>query len=278
MKNNKRIATLCRNLGIGLAAGALSLTASADALQDTKESGVLEVGTEMQFAPFDFLENGQQAGLNKDIFAEVGKELGVEVHFQDLPWPSVLPGLEAGNFDVVAGPIIVTKARKERYHFLTPIAESTVALLKRAGDDSIEKPEDIAGKSAGAGQGSAQLAALQDFVGTLSEPVDIKEFVDNNQAYAALAAGRIDAVANSLPNIGYVASQRSNVFEVVQPPFGEPSYFAYLGRDDEDSRPLLDAIDKILLEMKQDGRLAELQKKWLGQAMETPTGDFEPST
>ncbi|WP_110650086.1 transporter substrate-binding domain-containing protein [Salinicola peritrichatus] len=273
MNNKNRVLALC----LGLAASAASLTSSADALDDVRQSGVLEVATEMQFAPFDFHENGEQAGLNKAIFAEVGKELGVEIEFIDLPWPSVLPGLEAGNFDIVAGPIIVTQARKARYHFLTPIAESTVALLKRAGDDSIESPEDIAGKTAGGGQSSAQLAALKAYAETLDEPVEIKEFVDNNQAYAALASGRIDAVANSLPNIGYVASQRSNVFKVVQPPFGEPSYFAYLGRDDEESRPLLDVIDEVLLKMKDDGRLAELQKQWLGQAMDTPRGDFEPN-
>ena len=36
-------------------------------------------------------------------------------------------------------------------------------------------------------------------------------------------------------------------------------------------------FDEALLKMKDDGRLAELQKKWLGQAMDTPRGDFEPN-
>jgi hypothetical protein len=69
-----------------------SVAAHADQLAKVKQAGELVVGTEMQFAPFDFLENGQQAGFNKDLFAEVGKELGVKVRFIDLPWPSVLPG------------------------------------------------------------------------------------------------------------------------------------------------------------------------------------------
>ena len=272
MLNKSNTRALC----IGLLASLFSISVCADALDEVKEKGELVVGTEMQFAPFDFLENDKQTGLNADIFKVVGEEMGVEVRFLDLPWASVLPGLSAKNFDLVGGPLSVTKERKERYRFLTPIAEATVALLKRAGDDSITAPEDIAGKEIGAGQGSAQLRALEDYTKTLNTPVEIKGFVDNNQAYAALAVGRIDAVANSLPNIGYVAKQRPNTFEVVQPPFGEPAYFSYMGRNDEDSRALLDAISSIISEMKADGRLAELQEKWLGQSMDTPTGDFEP--
>jgi polar amino acid transport system substrate-binding protein len=270
---------LGKTLG-GLCAATLftlsALNAQADQLEDIKKAGELVVGTELQFAPFDFMENGKQQGLNAELFKIIGEELGVKIRFIDLPWPSVLPGLEAKKFDMVAGPIIVTKARKERYHFTLPVAESTVALLKRSKDDSLNKPEDIAGKAVGGGKGSAQLEELKRFAAGLPGKVTVREYVDNNQAYADLAAGRIVAVANSLPNISYVASQR-NVFKVVEPPFGKTSYFAYLGRNNADSTGLIDAIDKVLLKLHQDGRLAALQKKWLGMPMEVPTTDFEPS-
>src|SRR3546814_17707364 len=68
-----------------------------DQLARVKQAGVLVLGTEMQFAPFDFLKNGKQEGFNKEFFAEVGKGLGVKVRFIDLPWPSVLPGLDANK-------------------------------------------------------------------------------------------------------------------------------------------------------------------------------------
>jgi polar amino acid transport system substrate-binding protein len=41
-------------------------------------------------------------------------------------------------------------------------------------------------------------------------------------------------------------------------------------RKDEDSKTLLDAFDAALVKMNKDGRLAALQKKWLGVAMDTP--------
>jgi polar amino acid transport system substrate-binding protein len=48
-------------------------------------------------------------------------------------------------------------------------------------------------------------------------------------------------------------------------------YFAYLGRKDADSKPLLDAINQAIVKMHGDGRLAALQKKWFGVTMDTPT-------
>lgn len=56
--------------------GAMPLAAHADQLADVKKAGELVVGTEMQFAPFDFLDAGKQKGLNAELFEELGKELG----------------------------------------------------------------------------------------------------------------------------------------------------------------------------------------------------------
>ena len=121
--------------GLALAM-ALPLAAQAeDALARVKAAGVMKVGTETAFAPFDFIDAGEHAGLNVDLFDEIGKELGVKIEWVTLPWDGVLPGLEAGKFDMVAGPATITKARMEHYRFTPPIAEATVAILKKAGDD-----------------------------------------------------------------------------------------------------------------------------------------------
>lgn len=253
---NKTLSGLC---AVALSA-LLPLSAQADHLADVQKAGVLRVGTEMQFAPFDYMDGGKQTGLNAALFKHIADELQVRVEFLDLPWPSVLPGLEAGKFDLVAGPLLVTKARMERYQFTLPIADGTVALLKQAKDQGLNKPEDIAGKIVGAGKGSAQLEELKAFAATLPETVTIREYVDTNQAYADLAAGRLTAVANSHPNIAFTASKRS-MFKVVEPAFGKKSYFAYVARKGEHSESLIAAIDHVILEMHQDGRMAALQKE-----------------
>ena len=256
-------------LGATLAMGLLAGAQAQDALARIKASGVLKIGTETAFAPFDFIQEGTHTGLNMDLMNEVAKEMGVKVEWTALPWEGVLPGLEAKKFDMVTGPVTITKARMERYRFTPPIAEATVALLKRKGDKTVMKPEDIAGKPVGGGKASAQLAQLKTFAESLGK-ADVREYPGNNEAYADLAAGRIVAVGNSLPNISYVAQQRSDTFEVVKPAFGIKSYFGYVARKDDDSAKLMDAITAAMLKIKGDGRLAKIQKKWFGDSFDTP--------
>ena len=258
---------------------AASLPALAqDALERVKAAGVMKVGTETAFAPFDFIdEAGAHTGLNVDVFDEVGKELGVKIEWVELPWDGVLPALEAGQFDMVAGPATITKARMERYRFLSPVAEATVAFLKGKGDATITKPEDLAGKTVGAGKATAQLAQVQEYSKTLPTPIETREYVSFNEAYADLAAGRIAAVGNSLPNIAFVASKQPDVFEVVLPPFGQKSYFGFIGTKKAEDQALLDAVQAALVKMKGDGRMADLQKKWFGQSFDTPNEVPEPN-
>lgn len=262
----------------GLAAlGAPRAGAAEDALARVKAAGVLRVGTETQFAPFDFLDNGKPAGLNYDLFAELGRDMGVRVAFVALPWESVLPGLDAGKFDMVSGPATITKARMAHYRFTPPIAEATCALLKRAGDTSLNKPEGMAGKAIGSGKATSQLEQLKRYSATLKPPVDVREYVDFSQAYADLAAGRIVGVANSLPNIAYVAAQRPDTFALMATPFGEKSYFGYIGRKDPEYAGLMDAVDAVVLKMKSDGRLAALQQKWFKTTFVTPERVTNPA-
>ncbi len=259
-----------------LVTGAAAGSAMADTLADVKKAGVLTVATEMQFPPFDFLENNEYKGVDRDLIDEVAKELGVKAKHIDLPWTSVLPGLEAKKFDLVIAPVTITKERMKRYAFTVPISEATAAMMKRADDKTINKPEDIAGKKVGGGKGTSQLAQVKEFGQTLPTPPDVREYVDSNQSYADLAAGRIDASVNSLPNLAFAAAQRKETFAVVLPPFGKPSYFSWVGRLDENDKSLIEAVNAALVKIQKDGRMATIQKKWFGVSQELPTTVPEP--
>jgi polar amino acid transport system substrate-binding protein len=267
-------------LGLGAAASAATLlglqsAARADTLADVKARGELVVATEMQFPPFDISDNGEYKGVDRELIDMVGQELGVKVKYLDLPWTSVLPGLEAKKFDLVIAPVTITKERLKRYAFSVPIADATAALMKRADDKSIMKAEDIAGKAVGGQKGTSQLQQLKEFGAKLPKPVDVKEYVDNNQAAADLAAGRIDATVNSLPNLAYAAAQRPDAFAVITPPFGQPTYFSWVARLDDQT--LMDAINAAIVKTEGDDRMATVQKKWFGQTMNLPQTVPQPA-
>ena len=249
--------------------------AFADTLADIKQRGELVAATEMQFPPFDISDNGTYKGVDRELVDAVGAAMGVKVKYLDLPWTSVLPGLEAKKFDICIAPVTITKERMKRYLFTVPIADATAAMMKRANDSSIAKPEDIAGKTVGGQKGTSQLEQLKAFAAKLPKPVEVKEYVDNNQSYADLAAGRIDASVNSLPNLAYAASQRSDTFAVVLPPFGQATYFSWVGRLDD--KTLIDAVNEAILKTESDGTMAKIQKTWFGQSMDLPKTVPEPS-
>ena len=247
--------------------------AYADLLDEIKERGEFIVGTEARFPPFEFVEDGEIVGYSTDIMEHVMKALpGVELTRLDLPWQGILPGLAAAKFDYVVTSVTVTKERYEKYALSLPIADATMALVKRKGDDAIMAPADIAGHTVGSQAGSAQLQALEAFAEELNPGVEgIKTYVDFNEAFADLAAGRISAVCNSLPNLLELVRTRPDTFELVLPTFGPKKYFSWAGRKDADSASLVAFMDEQLAMLNESGVLTELQEKWFGGPMELPS-------
>jgi len=259
-------------LAFGLLALAPPQARSAGLLDEAKARGELQLGTEMQFAPFEFLKDNKPVGYSIDLMDLVAADLGVKIHYQDLPFVSVLPGLDAKKYDMVEATSTITKARVERYYFTLPIMDGTVALVKRKGDTSIMKPADIAGKVVGGTKGSAQTKVLQDYAKTLPGGVqEVKEYIGSPNAYADLQAGRIVAVAGSLPNLAYLVKTRPDTFELVQPPFGPRAYLAWLARKDDASKQLIDAVNASLVKLTKAGKVKELQMKWFGVSVDLPT-------
>jgi polar amino acid transport system substrate-binding protein len=245
---------------------------------EIKKRGKITVGTEAAFEPFEFVQDGKIVGYGSDILAYVVKDLGVELEQLDLPWQGILPGLDAGRFDFVATAVSITPERAEKYAFTVPIADGTVAILKRKGDESIKSPEDIIGKVVGSQLSSGQMQTLKDFHEELKSTKgegakEIKEYVSYPEAYQELATGRIDAVANSMANLSTVIKKQPDTFEIVGT-FGEPMWFSWVVRKGDEE--LLNYLNEKILELRDNGQLGEMQKKWFGFTMETPDSGFLP--
>lgn len=267
----QRIPTITASLLLGVS---FATAAHSDLLENIRSEGTFTVGTEARFAPFEYIEEGEIVGYSADIMEHIMPELeGVELIRMDLPWQGILPGLERERFDYVITSVTATPERMERYHLSAPIADATMAILKRAGEEGISSPEDIAGKVAAAQAGSAQLEALEALAAELEEagtPVeDIRTYTGVDEAYAELGTGRVDVVINSLPNLLEAERTRPDVFEVVGT-FGDPVYFSWAGRDDEESASLNAFMDEQIQRLNEDGTLNELQEKWFGGPMELP--------
>ncbi len=263
---------------ITVAALLIAGVANADLLEDIKARGEIVIATEARYAPFEMLENGKIVGYDKDLMDEVLKDLpGVKLKQLDLPFTGILAGLSAKRYDFVVTALTINKKRAANYAFTYPVSTASVAILKRKGDDSIKGPLDMAGKLAGLQTGAAQNAVLDAYeketlIPKKGEGVKRQEFTDYNEAYAALASGRVNFVPQAIPNLAPIIKARPGMFEIVEPPFGPPTYYAWAGRKDADSASLVKFFSDGIEKLQKNGKMAELQKKWFGFTMDVPTG------
>jgi len=262
------------------AAGVFALlavaAARADQLETIKAKKEIVIGTEAQFAPFEFLQDGKIVGYGPDLMHFILQELPeVRVKQLDLPFQGILPGLAAKRFDFVVTSVTMTRERLAKFAFTVPIADATTALVKRKDDASIAGPDDIAGKTVGSQAGSAQLKALKDYAAKLKAAgkadVTIREYVSFDEAYADLSAGRLDAVAQSLANLATLVKTRSDVYAVIDTPIGPKTYFGWVGRQGEDSASLVKFFSDGIARAQRTGKMKELQMKWFGFTMDVPT-------
>lgn len=277
---------MCRRI-FSLIAGAACIAALASpahaetTLEKIKRTGELTVGTEAAFPPFEFVKDGKIVGYGSDILAVVVQDLGVKKMNQlDLPWQGILPGVLAGKFDFVATTVGINEERAKRYAYTLPIADGMPYAMKRKGD-AISKIEDLNGKVV-----ATQLASSTEPVARAVDAKlkaaggagfkELKLFTAFPESYVALANGEVDAVIQSLPALAVVSKEKPDVFELAMPTpkDGGYTYLAWVTRPDD--KDLRDAISATIRKMRDDGRLAALQKKWFGFEMKIPDDGYLP--
>jgi polar amino acid transport system substrate-binding protein len=258
---------------------AASSVDAAETLKRIKDAGKIVIGTEAALPPFEFIKDGKIVGYGRDILDYVAKDLGVQVEQLDLPWQGILPGLDAGKFDLVATSVTLTPERAQKYAFTFPIAESTHHVLKRKGDKVINKADDLIGKRVGvqlgaAGEISAKWLTEQWKAAGKGGFGELKLYPTNPDAYLGLANGDVDAVIHSLPALAVLVKERPGIFEIGAP-VREKSYYAWVTRPD--SSDLRDYVSAKIQEMWDNGKLHELQDKWLGFRIEKPAPGYLPA-
>lgn len=276
-----------RRLGL-LAGGAAALVlASSPAWAETtleriRRTGMVTVGTEAAYPPFEFVKDGQIIGYGKDILLEVVAALGpnVKLNQLDLPWQGILPGVLAGKFDFVATTVGINEERAKRYAYTLPIADGKPYLLKRKGD-RMTKVEELSGKIVG-----TQLAASTEPIARALDAhlkeskgggfKELKLFTAFTESYVALASGQVDAVIQSLPSLAVLAKERPQTFELMAPVEVGVKYTFLAWATRPDDLDLRDFVSGVIRTMRDDGRLAKLQEKWFGFKMTIPDTGYLP--
>ena len=238
---------------------AAAAATAEDALETIKNRGTLVVGMEGNWSPWTYHDEktGELTGLEVDIANLIAEGLGVKADFQEAPWDALLAGVNAGRFDIICNGVGYTEERAQSYNFTTPYVYSNKVLVVAENNEEIKTVDDLKGKKT-ANSSSSTYAALAEEYGATLVPVDtLGETMD------MLVQGRVDATINAQVSIAdYLKEHPEAKIKTVQVLAGDPvAYPLHIG---EEYRTLVDAINEVLEQARQDGRLAEISMKYFG--------------
>ena len=116
-------------------------------IERINNKGTITVGTEGTYAPFSYHDkDGKLTGYDVEVTRAVADKLGIKVEFKETQWDSMMAGLKAGRFDVVANQVGLTSPeRQATFDKSEPYSWSGAVLVVRKDDDKIKSPADIKG-------------------------------------------------------------------------------------------------------------------------------------
>ena len=127
-------------------APAQSSAASGSLIERINNKGTITVGTEGTYAPFTYHDkDGKLTGYDVEVTRAVADKLGIKVEFKETQWDSMMAGLKAGRFDVVANQVGLTSPeRQATFDKSEPYSWSGAVLVARK-DSNIKSIDDIKG-------------------------------------------------------------------------------------------------------------------------------------
>ncbi|GER65866.1 amino acid ABC transporter substrate-binding protein [Weizmannia acidilactici] len=234
-----------------------NVSKSNDLYDQIKKKGVLLIGTEGTYPPFSYHENGKLTGYDIDVAKEVAKRLGLKAEFKETQWDAMFAGLNSKRFDMIANQVGIRPDREKKYDFSTPYTVSKAVVIVRKNNTDIKSFTDLKGKKTAqsltsnyadiAKQNGAQIVSVEGF----------------NQAIQLLTSNRVEATINdSLTYLDY-KKQKPDAQIKVAATANDAGKTAFMFR--KNSGKLVDKVNDALNDMKKDGTLTKISKKWFGE-------------
>ena len=219
--------------------------------------GKLTVGSDCDYPPFIWMEGEQPVGFEYDLLKAMCDEMGLELNFLppqkfDTLVPSIVAG---GKMDVAVSSITVTDARMEEVDFTEAYCDSnqSIAVLK---DSGYVGRDDLADKVIGVQSGTTG----EEWAKENMPDATITPFDDQSSAFAALVAGKVDAVCQDLPISQYMIANAYPECEIVEEiPTGEQYAMAV----SKDNPALLSALDEALATEVENGTVDDLYEEYI---------------
>ncbi|MGK4582944.1 ABC transporter substrate-binding protein [Kitasatospora sp. HPMI-4] len=275
--------------GVALVAGTLLLTACGSGSSSgsaggedlhgrlpeaVKSTGVLKIGSDLNYAPVEFKgQNGEATGLDPDIAEEIGKELGLRVQFVDTAFDKLLPALQAKDIDVAMSALSDDRQRQDGtddrgkktgpgVDFVDYFIAGTSILVQKGNPKNIRNLDDLCGHTVALQRGTTQAAIAERQTAScdrLKKPLTVHQLDTDDQAMAELASGKAVADLNDFPVAAYASKTASDKFQLAGPQLQPGPYGIALRKSDT---ALRDLVAKALDRAIRSGAYDKILAKW----------------
>ena len=174
------------------------MACSDSSLKRVMRSG-LKLGIYQGIPFFDIQSGKETTGIDWDINIAVAKYLGIKnVKSVILQWPEMVPSLLSKKIDVIGGNIHGNPGRYKNFAFTAPAWwYATVIVAAKGNPKGIKAWADLTkpGIKVGVIAGSQAAAWVKD-----AKIADVSQFTTSALEFAALSAGRVDAIVEDEPS------------------------------------------------------------------------------
>ncbi|MET7681040.1 ABC transporter substrate-binding protein [Streptomyces sp. NPDC005423] len=244
-----------------------------------RSAGVVKVGSDIAYAPVEFKDSsGKVVGLDPDLAAAMGKQLGVTFQFENGTFDGLLTGLRSNRYDIAMSAMTDNKNRQngvdpdtgkkvgEGVDFVDYLTAG-VSIYTRKGDTgSIATWSDLCGKKLAVERGtvSEDLAKSETKKCTGGKKITIEAFDDDQQAQTRLRSKGADAASSDFPVAAYAVktSGGGKDFQIVGDQVEAAPYGIAVAKSDTQLRDALQAaVDAVI----KSGEYEKILEKWGAQ-------------
>lgn len=221
-------------------------------------SKTLTVGTNAEYHPFEYLDNGKVTGFDIELIGEIAKIIGKDLKIENMAFDGLLPALQTKKIDAVIAGMAATEDRKKNVNFSTVYYETLdQRLIVMSNDTAISNVDTLKGKKAG-----VMLGFTSDTYLSAIPEIQLSRFNGAGEAIMALKSGKIDAIMlDADPTKGYLA-QNPDLKDF--PVAGTAETYAIALRKEDTA--LLEQINKALAELRANGKYDEIYTKYFPKA------------